>query len=158
MRKTFILVLALCLVVGFTACKKNGDAAAGTETVVAPETIKALGKYAEIAPTLEDLIKANEVYVEALGKATTADAVADAMDTLSGKMEALVPKMKAIEEKFPEFKTQDEPPAELKPYMDRIMGAMGKMMEAMTKVTQFATDPKVITAQERYDKVMAMMK
>jgi hypothetical protein len=155
MRKTFILIVALFLVVGFSACKKSGDAAAGTETIIAPETLKALGKYAEIAPTLEGLIKANENYAEALAKATKADEVAAAMDILSGKMEALAPKMKAIEVKFPEFKNQDEPPAELKPYMDRVMGAMGKMMEAMGKVAQFAADPKVMAAQEKYNKVMA---
>ena len=150
MRKTMILGLALCLVVGFTACKKGGEAGA--------DAYAALGKYAEIGPVMDKFIGVNEDFIAALVKAATADDVAAAMNAVTEKMAELAPKMKAIGEKFPEFKTQDNPPAEMKPFNDRIEAMMGKMMEAMGKVAPFMQDPKVIAAQEKYNQVMGDMK
>jgi hypothetical protein len=141
MKKTVILGLAVCLIVGLTACKKDEYAA--------------LGKYAEIGPVMDTMIKATEVYIADLDKATTADQIAAAMDVITEKMTALAPKMKAIGEKFPEFKSQENPPTELKPFNDRLEGMMGKMMGVMTKIAPFASDPKVMAAQERYNKAMA---
>jgi hypothetical protein len=145
-----ILGLALCLVVGFTACKKGGEAGA--------DAYAALGKYAEVGPVMDKFIGVNEDFIAALGKAATADDVAAAMNAVTEKMAELAPKMKAIGEKFPEFKTQDNPPAEMKPFNDRIEAMMGKMMEAMGKVAPFMQDPKVIAAQEKYNQVMSDMK
>ena len=73
-------------------------------------------------------------------------------------MGELAPKMKAIGEKYPEFKTQDNPPAELKPFNDRLEAMMGKMMGAMGKIAPFMSDPKVVAAQEKYSKVMGDIK
>jgi len=150
MRKTMILGLTLCLVVGFTACKKGGEGGA--------DAYAALGKYAEIGPVMDKFIGVNEDFIAALGKAATADDVAAAMNAVTEKMAELAPKMKAIGEKFPEFKTQDNPPAEMKPFNDRIEAMMGKMMEAMGKVAPFMQDPKVVAAQEKYSQVMGEMK
>jgi len=150
MRKTMILGLALCLIVGITACKKGGEAGA--------DAYAALGKYAEIGPVMDKFIGVNEDYIAALAKAASADDVAAAMNTVTEKMAELAPKMKAIGEKFPEFKTQDNPPAEMKPFNDRIEAMMGKMMEAMGKVAPFMQDPKVVAAQEKYSQVMGEMK
>ena len=150
MRKTMILGLALCLVGGFTACKKGGEAGA--------DTYAALGKYAEVGPVMDKFIGVNEDFIAALVKAATADDVAAAMNAVTEKMAELAPKMKAIGEKFPEFKTPDNPPAEMKPFNDRIEAMMGKMMEAMGKVAPFMQDPKVVAAQEKYSQVMGEMK
>jgi hypothetical protein len=144
MKKTIILGLAVCLIVGVTACKKDEYAA--------------LGKYAEVGPVMDTMIKATEVYIADLDKSTTADAVAAAMDVITEKMTALAPKMKAIGEKFPEFKSQDNPPAELKPFNDRLTGMMEKLFAVLGKVAPFASDPKVMAAQEKYNKVMGEMR
>ena len=148
MRKTMILVLAVGLVVGLTACKKGGEAA---------DSYASLGKYAEVGPVMDNFIGANEKFVEALDKAGSADEVAAALDAVSATMTELAPKMKAIGEKFPEFKTQENPPAELKPFMDRIEAIMGKLMGAMGKAAPFLQDPKVVAAQERYNAAMALV-
>ncbi|MCX6565191.1 MAG: hypothetical protein NTW38_01995 [Candidatus Aminicenantes bacterium] len=150
MRKTMILVLAVGLVVGLTACKKGGEAAS--------DKYAALGKYAEVGPVMDGFIGANEAFVATLDKATSADDVAAALDAVTAKLTELGPKMKSIGEKFPEFKTQDNPPAELKPFMDRLEAIMGKLMGAMGKAAPFLQDPKVVAAQERYNKVMSEMK
>jgi len=148
MRKTFILGLAVCLVVGIAACKKGGVA----------DSYAALGKYAEVGPVIDKFIGINEDFIAALEKAASADAVAAAMNVVTEHMAELAPKMKAIGEKFPEFKNMDNPPAELKPFNTRLEAVMGKMMGAIGKVAQFMQDPKVLEAQEKYNKVMGDMK
>lgn len=148
MRKTFILGLAVCLVVGIAACKKGGESG----------SYAALGKYAEVGPVMDKFISVNENFIAALEKAVSADGVAAAMNAVTEQMADLAPKMKAIGEKFPEFKSMDNPPAELKPYNDRLVAVMGKMMGAIGKVAQFMQDPKVVEAQEKYNKVMGDMK
>jgi hypothetical protein len=148
MRKTFIFGLAVCLVVGIAACKKGGESG----------SYAALGKYAEVGPVMDKFISVNENFIAALEKAVSADGVAAAMNAVTEQMADLAPKMKAIGEKFPEFKSMDNPPAELKPYNDRLVAVMGKMMGAIGKVAQFMQDPKVVEAQEKYNKVMGDMK
>jgi len=148
MRKTFILGLAVCLVIGFAACKKGGESA----------SYAALGKYAEVGPVLDKFISANEDFAGALEKAASADDVAAAMNAVTAKMEDLAPKMKAIGQKFPEFQNQSEPPTELKPFMTRLETVMSKMMGSFGKIAPYMQDPKVLAAQEKYNKVMEAMK
>ena len=150
MRKTFILSLAVYLTIGIMACKKGGEAGA--------DSYAALGKYAEIGPVLDKFIGAHEDYLAALDAAKTADDVAAAMNAMTEKMGELAPKMKAVGEKFPEFQVQGNPPAELKPFNDRLEAMMGKMMGTMGKIAPFMSDPKVVAAQEKYSKVMGDMK
>ena len=158
MKKAFILGLAVCLLVGITACKKGEDTAAEPADVPAGIDYSTLGKYAEVGPVMDKMIQANEKYVEALEKAATAEEVAAAMDAMTEVMIEMGPAMKAIEEKFPEFKTQEEPPAELKPLNDRLMGVMMKMFGVMNKLTEYESDPLVAAAQERYNKAMEEMR
>ncbi|MBN2205916.1 MAG: hypothetical protein JW742_00805 [Candidatus Aminicenantes bacterium] len=145
MRKAMILALALCLIGGIAACKKGGGDYA------------ALGQYAEIGPTLDKFIAANEDFVTAIEKAASADEVAGALNAAAEKMTDLAPKMKAVIEKYPEFKTMDNPPEELKPLNDRIQSVMGRLMAAMGKAAPFMSDPKVQAAQEKYSQAMAGM-
>jgi hypothetical protein len=148
MRKVMILSLAVCLIIGLTACKKSGEAA----------KYAALGKYAEVGPVMDEFIGANEKFVESLDKAASAGDVASALDGVTATLTKIGPQMKAIGEKFPEFKTQDNPPAELKPFMDRLGAIMGKLMGAMTKAAPYMQDPKVVAAQAKYNEAMAAIK
>jgi hypothetical protein len=145
MKKTLILCVAFCLIAGVAACKKGGGDYA------------ALGKYAEVGPTVDKFIAANEDFAAALEKAASADDVAAALNAVADKMSGLAPQMKAIAEKFPEFKAQNEPPAELKPLNDRIMAVMTKMMGSMGKLAPYMSDPKVQAAQQKYQAAMAGM-
>lgn len=155
MRKSLILVLAVVLICGVTACKKKGEEAATTTAAV--DQYASLGKYAEVGPVMDAFIGSSEKLAAALEGAASADDVAAALDAATATLTELGPKMKAIGEKFPEFKTQDNPPAELKPFMDRIEALMGKMMGAMGKVAPYLQDPKVVAAQERYNAAQAGM-
>jgi len=162
MRKVFVLCVAVCLIAGITACKKEGgeaapDAAKPAESAPAAD-YSTLGKYAEVGPVMDKMIKLLEDLVAGMDKAATADEVAASMNAYSDKVAEILPKMNEIGDKFPEFKTQDQPPAELKPYNDRLMAMMGKLYSATSKADQFASDPKVAAAREKYDKVMAEMK
>lgn len=154
MRKTFVLGLTACLVVGFAACKKNGEDPAAPADVPRAVDYRVLGKYAEVGPVMERMIQANENYVDALEKAETAEEVAAAIDAMTDAMIEMRPAFKAIEEKFPEFLTQEEPPAELKPLNDRLMATMMRMFGVMNKIAEFESDPLVEAAQERYNKAM----
>jgi len=158
MKKVFILGVAVCLIAGITACKKDGEPAAAP--VAAPTAVdySALGKYADVGPVMEKMIQANEKYVEALEKAENAEQVAAAINGMTDAMIDMAPAMKAIEEKFPEFKTQEEPPAELKPLNDKLMAVMMRMFGVMNKLTEYESDPLVAAAQERYNKAMEDMR
>ena len=151
MRKALIFSAMVCLIVGFSACKGSGEKA--SEVVEA-----AVGKYADVIPVLEKYIKANEDYASAFDSVKSADDVVAAMNKLTEEMKTLAPKMKEIGEKYPEFQNQENPPAELKPLMDRLTGIMGKMMGAMSKVAEYGQDPKVQEAQKAYQDVMSTMK
>ncbi|MBN1938090.1 MAG: hypothetical protein JW843_00790 [Candidatus Aminicenantes bacterium] len=161
MRKTWILILAVVLVVGVTACGKKGEEAAkeGVEKAeAAVDQYAALGKYAEVGPVMDKFVVVNEKFLEALEKAASADDVVKAMDEITAATKEIAPKMKAIEEKFPEFKNMEEPPAELKPFNDRIMAMMGRMMGAMEKIAPFMEDPKVKEAQARYEEAQNLIR
>jgi uncharacterized protein YoxC len=151
MRKAFVLFAVAFLVVGVVACKK-GDKAADTATPVVT------GKYADAIPFVEKFVAANETFVADLEKVATADDVVAAMTKITATLKDLAPKMKAIGEKYPEFKTQDNPPEEFKPVMGRLEAVMGKMMAAMGKAAPFMQDPKVLEAQKAYQEVMDSMK
>jgi len=144
MRKTLILCAVLVLALSMAACKGGGTAGGG--------------KYADVKEVMDKYIGANEKFATALEGAKTADEVVAALNTLTETTKIVAPKLKSFETKYPEFKNQDNPPEELKPLMDRMMAAAGKMMGAMQKIAEFATDPKVMEAQTKFQEAMALVK
>jgi len=140
MRKALILCIVIVLALSVAACKGGG------------------GKFADAKEVLEKYIGANEKFSAALEGANSADAVVTALNALTETTKVLAPQFKAIETKYPEFKNQDNPPEELKPLMTRLEAAAGKMMTAMQKIAQFASDPKVQEAQTKFTEAMALMK
>jgi hypothetical protein len=141
MKKALILFVVVVLVLSVAACKGGGG-----------------GKYADVQKVMDKYIGANEKFATALEGAKTADEVVAALNTLTDTTKAVAPELKAFETKYPEFKNQDNPPAELKPIMDRMMAAAGKMMNAMAKIAPFASDPKVQEAQAKFQEAMALIK
>ena len=144
MKKALILMAVVVLVLSVAACKGSGTAGGG--------------KYADVQKVMDKYIGANEKFATTLDGAKTAEDVVTALNTLTETTKAVAPELKAFETKYPEFKNQDNPPAELKPIMDRMMAAAGKMMNAMAKIAPFASDPKVQEAQAKFQEAMALIK
>ncbi len=143
MKKALLVFSVVVLALSFAACKGGG--AGG-------------GKYADVQKVMDQYVAANEKFAAAIDGATTADQVAAALNALTETTKGVAPELKAMEAKYPEFKNQDNPPAELKPLMDRLTAAAGKMMTAMMKIGSFASDPKVQEAQTKYQEAMALMR
>lgn len=151
MRKALVLFAIVFLVIGVGACKK-GDKAADTSTPAVP-----VGKYADAIPVVEKFVTANENFVADLEKVASADDLVGALNKITATLKDLAPKMKEIGDKYPEFKTQENPPEEFKPVMARLETVMGKLMSAMGKAAPFMEDPKVQEAQKAYQDVMGSL-
>jgi hypothetical protein len=139
MKKTVLFLCIAVLALGLTACKGGG-------------------KYSDVIKVMDKYVGSMEKFAASLDGAKSADDVAAALDSLTAVTKELAPEMKALETKYPEFKDAQNPPAELKPIMDRVTAAGTKMMGAMSKVMQYAQDPKVMEAQKKYAEAMALTK
>jgi hypothetical protein len=139
MKKTVLFLCIAVLALGLTACKGGG-------------------KYADVSSMMTKYMGAMDKFATALDGAKDADAVAKALTDLTEVGKVLAPQMKALGEKYPELKDMQNPPAELKPLMDKVMAVAGKMGGAMAKVAQFASDPKVQEAQKKFEEVSAAMR
>lgn len=144
MKKTLVLLSVVVLVLSVAACKGGGTAAGG--------------KYADVQKVMDKYIVANEKFATALDGAKTADDIVAALNALTDATKEAAPELKAFDTKYPEMKSGDNLPAELKPLMDRMMAAAGKMMSAMAKIAPFASDPKVQEAQAKFQEAQALIK
>jgi hypothetical protein len=141
MKKTVLFLCIAVLALGLTACKGGG------------------GKYSDVIKVMDKYVASIEKFATSLDGAKSADDVAAALDSLTAVTKELAPDMKALETKYPELKDQQQnPPEALKPIMDKVMAAGTKMMGAMSKVMQYAQDPKVMEAQKKYAEAMALTK
>jgi hypothetical protein len=103
---------------------------------------------------LETMAGLAETLVESMEKADSASAVAAAFNDYGEGLEGVAPKWKAELEKHPELKGKIgmkdvAAPAELKPYLDRIVAAGDKMWDVMKKAEPYLKDEAVKKAQER---------
>ncbi len=136
------IALFLCIAVlalGLTACKGGG-------------------KYGDITDVMTKYMGAMEKFAAAMDGAKDADGVVKAINGLTEVTKALAPKLKSFETKYPELKNQENPPAELKPLMDKMMAVSGKMLGAMAKIQQYIQDPKVMEANQKLAETSALMK
>jgi hypothetical protein len=140
MKKTVLFLCIAVLALGLTACKGGG-------------------KYSDVIKVMDKYVASMDKFAASLDGAKSADDVAAALDSLTAVTKELAPDMKALETKYPELKDQQQnPPEALKPIMDKVMAASTKMMGAMSKVMQYAQDPKVVEAQKKYSEAMALTK
>jgi hypothetical protein len=137
MKKTILFLCIAVLALGLTACKGGG-------------------KYSDVMKVMDKYVASIEKFAASLDGAKSADDVAAALDGLTAATKVLAPEMKAVESKYPEFKDQQNPPEALKPIMDKVTAAYTKMTGAMSKVMQYAQDPKVMEAQKKYQEAMAL--
>jgi len=161
MKKLWMVSLLCVLALVAVACGEKeaekpgiGAPAAKVEKAAGDMT----GKYAEIQPALSEQADLMEASADSLGKATSAKEVADALTVLAGKQEKLMATMKALSEKFPEMKTMAEPPAELKPVMEKMAQAGAKFGQAMSTVMQkYGSDPMVQEAVKKFQEISSKM-
>ncbi len=74
-------------------------------------------KYAEVIKVMNELTEAYNIFNGSLEKAATDDDVVAAMESLIEKVKVLVPESKELNKKFPEIKSRNTMPEELKePY------------------------------------------
>lgn len=116
------------------------------------------GKYASAKALMGKQISIINHYADAMDKANNAQAVVAALNAYAADTKDLIPDMKKFQEQFPEMKDQAEPPAELKPEMDKMQEAMGRMMSASMKAAQYMQDPAVQAAQKKLGQAMSGMK
>ena len=115
------------------------------------------GKYAKIKPLIEKMAVSFEKFITDMEKAANADAVVAALDTFTGVMKELGPKMREIIKKYPELKDERTHPEELKPLLKKVDELGKKMFGVMGKLQQFANEPKVKEASDRFMAAMASM-
>jgi hypothetical protein len=145
MRKAMILLLAAVLAADIIACRKNEGSYA------------ALGKYAEAGAVLDKEIAASETLAAALDKATSAEQVAAAFEAGAVALTKLAPKMNEVVANFPELRSPDRFPTELKPFQDRVLVVTDKLINAMTKAGSLLLEPNVVAAREKYSKAVKLI-
>jgi hypothetical protein len=116
------------------------------------------GKYASAKSLIAKQIGIMNSYADAMEKAGNAQDVAAALNAYAAASRDLVPAMKKFQEQFPEMKNQAEPPAELKPEMDKMQAVMGRIISASMKAAQYMSDPAVQEAQKKVAEAMSSMK
>jgi hypothetical protein len=139
MKKTVLFLCVAVLALGLTACKGGG-------------------KYGDVTAVMEKYMAGIDAFAAAMDGVKDADGVVKALNGLTAVTKAVAPQMKAFETKYPELKGQENPPAELKPLMDKMMAVSGKMVGAMGKIQQYLTDPKVLEANTKLSEATALMR
>jgi hypothetical protein len=107
------------------------------------------GKYADAREAMEEMIVVFDDFGAAMEKADDGKTVAAAIEEFADKMEAMKGKMEELEKKYPELKDQKNVPEELKDLMPKVEEATKKMIGAMGKIMQYASDPEVAKLMER---------
>lgn len=112
-------------------------------------------KYEDAKPVLTDLAVVIEVFVENIGQVDQPKDVANVLNTFSDSMNDLVPKINGIREKYPELKTEDTHPEELKPLLQRIDQDFQELIKSYAKVKEHIEDPAVREADAKYKEAMS---
>ena len=114
-------------------------------------------KYSSAVDVNNKFAAATEEYIEALGKCDSSESAASAIDTYAAKMEKIGPKIKEIAEKYPELRGSTEISKELQQSREKVAAVTAKMGPAMMNMMKYMGDPKVMEAQQRFQKAMASM-
>jgi predicted nuclease with TOPRIM domain len=138
-KRGIALLTALTFVVGFVACGGGGGG----------------GKYADAKKAMGDMFDHMEKLATDLDKAEDAKAVAAALNTFNDAMEKLKPKIQELEKKYPELQDEANLPEELAEYSKKMEEMGPKFATAMMKIMQFADDPDVKAANEKFEKVFS---
>ncbi|MCX6560977.1 MAG: hypothetical protein NTZ26_10770 [Candidatus Aminicenantes bacterium] len=139
MKKTLVFACAVLLILTAAACKGGG-------------------KYADVTKVMNKYIEATEKFATAMEGVKSADDCVKAIEAYTVVAKEVGPELKGFEAKYPEFKDMQNPPAELKPIVDRAQAVATKMMGSMSKIAEYASDPKVQAAQAKLTEAMGSMR
>jgi Mg2+ and Co2+ transporter CorA len=114
-------------------------------------------KYGDAVDVNIQFANATEEYMNGLSKADAAPAVAAVTDAYAAKIEKIAPKIREIADKYPELQNNTEIPEDLEQSRRKVEEATAKMGGAMMNMIRFMGDPKVMEAQMRLQKAMALM-
>jgi len=112
------------------------------------------GKYHEVVPVMDKMVKGLEKFVNELEKAGSAAAVAAALDGYSDFMIKISPKLKELSKKFPELEKDENTPEELKPFKEKMDKLTIKLAGLYAKINQYLKDPVVEKAFKRWNETM----
>jgi len=115
------------------------------------------GKYDEVIPLMEKMVKGFEQFVTALEKAGSADAVAAALNGYSDFMIKISPEIKELSQKFPELDNDENNPEELKPFKDKMDKLSQKLAGLFAKIQEYLQDPVVEKAYKRWNETMKLV-
>jgi hypothetical protein len=115
------------------------------------------GKYDEVLPVMDKMIKGFEQFVINLEKADSAAAVAGALDGYSDFMVKIGPQLKELSQKFPELDNDENTPVELKPFQEKMEQLAQKLAGLFTKIQQYMKDPVVEQAFKRFNETMKIL-
>ena len=113
-------------------------------------------KYADAQKLMEDQADVMEKFASELDKATDAAAVAKAMNNFADSMEKLAPKIKKLQEKYPELKNSQNPPAELAETAKKIEEKAMSFTSSLMKIGPYMQDSEVQKAQIRMSDAMTI--
>lgn len=130
------LFTAFIFVVGFIACGGGG------------------GKYGDAKKAMGEMMENMNNLASSLDKADDAKGVAAALNKFCDAMEKLKPTIEELEKKYPELEDEANLPPELAEYQKQMEEIGPKFGAAMMKIMQYADDPDVKAANERFEKVM----
>lgn len=112
------------------------------------------GKYADARAMIEDMLDATEKFIAACDKIENVDDAIAAVNDYAEAMKELQATAKELEKKYPELKDKDNPPEEIKDLMKKVEEITPKIIGAMGKLMQYATDPKFMEAQKKLGEAM----
>jgi len=137
MKKITMILVGTCLLLGLVAC--GGD----TPKVV-----------------MNDMVSLLDTYVTSMDKAENADDIVRIINDFSEGMQELAPRMKAIQEKYPELKdgVKGQLPEEFKEFEVKMKELGPRIMGTLSKMMQYANDPKVQEATKKFQEAMATFK
>jgi hypothetical protein len=119
------------------------------------ENAKGNKNYEDAKLVLTDLAVLIEGFVENMNQANQPKDVAKVLDIFSDSMKDLIIKINEIRKKYPELRTEDTHPEELKPLLQRIDKDFPEMMKAYAKVIENIADPAVKEADKKYKEIMS---
>lgn len=115
------------------------------------------GKYSDVKEAMVAQAKAMENYIDAMGKAESAEDVVAAIEGFTREMEKLLPEMQNTLAKHPGLQELEVPPEELREQSEKMRELSGNFQTSMMKSMKYMQDPEVQRAMERQGKVMTEM-
>ncbi|MBW2143111.1 MAG: hypothetical protein JRG75_01765 [Deltaproteobacteria bacterium] len=112
------------------------------------------GKYSDVNEAMIAQAEAMENYIDAMGKAESAEDVVAAIEGFTREMKKLLPEMQNMLAKYPELAELEAPPEELREQTEKMRELSGNLQASMMKSMQYMQDPEVQKAMEKQGKVM----